>query len=117
MFWTATFTSRLISRKTEILALPSVQVVWTSWTPSTPRTASSTGSATSDSMIWGEALGREMETLTTGKLMSGIWDTPIRKKQMMPKKISPNMSIQAKTGFLIETSDNVISTPFSPRRH
>jgi hypothetical protein len=63
-------------------------------------------------MMTAEALGSVMETLTTGKATSGIWDKPIRKKQRNPKKISPNMSIQAKTGFLIETSDNVIHAGF-----
>jgi hypothetical protein len=49
-----------------------------------------------------------MEMETTGKFTSGIWDTPMRVKQMNPKSSIPAMSIQAKTGFFMETSDNVI---------
>src|SRR5947209_5575373 len=86
--------------------------------PSTLMTASSMMSVTADSMTSGEAPSQVTATESTGKSTSGSWEMPMRENPIAPKTIKPIISIQAKTGFLMEVSERLMSSPFGPaRRH
>ncbi len=52
----------------------------------------------------GEAPGQESETVMVGLSTSGYWLTPMRVSATTPNSTVAAISIQAKTGFLIETS-------------
>ena len=75
--------------------------------PSTVIRASSIGSMTSFSMTSGAAPSQDRRTLTTGESTSGFCDTPSRKNDKPPNSRRQSMIIQAKTGFLMATSERV----------
>jgi len=56
----------------------------------------------------GAAPSRVSVIWRTGRSTSGKRPMPIRRKLIQPKTISPVISIQAKTGFLMERSERVI---------
>jgi len=60
-------------------------------------------------MTSGAAPRRFNPTEITGKSTSGRRLTPIRVKEIPPKIMREAMSIQAKTGFLIEISERLIN--------
>ncbi len=79
--------------------------------PWTPMRASSRTSVTSVSITSGAAPSHPTLTLSTGKSTSGSWLTPIRPKPKAPNTMSPIISIQAKAGFLMETSESIMAAP------
>src|ERR1700733_7017847 len=70
--------------------------------------ASSTGSKTWLSITSGAAPFRLNDTLTTGKSTSGSWLTPNLLKERRPKTMRAAISIHAKTGLRIESSERLI---------
>ena len=117
----ATSMSRSSSNSIVMPAEPWREVEETSFTPSTEVTVSSRMSTTSVSMISGDAPSQVTETFTTGKSTSGFWlmpsplnTVPKPVKVRIPKPISANIRIQAKTWLRIEMSASVI--PFAIRR-
>ena len=72
--------------------------------PSTWTRASSSGSTTSFSMTSGAAPSQTTETEIVGKSTSGNWLMPMRVAATRPKTMVAAISIQARTGFLTQTS-------------
>src|SRR4051812_25040729 len=73
-------------------------------TPSTCDSACSMGSTILRSTAGGEGPGHDSETVKVGLSTSGDWLMPTRVSATTPKRIVDAMSIQANTGFLMETS-------------
>ncbi len=82
-------------------------------TPSTCTSASSSGCRTSFSTTSGAAPSQLTETLMVGKSTSGIWLMPMREAATIPKRTVPAMSIQAKTGLLMQASVSFIGAILS----
>ena len=84
---------------------PSVEVEITRLTPLMPATASSIRCVTSDSTSSGAAPGKITPMLMNGKLTSGKRSMPSRPIDTTPSTMKLRMTIEAKTGRLIEVSE------------
>jgi hypothetical protein len=97
-------TLRERSSSTVTLPPPWRELEVTLRTPSTCMTASSIGSTTSCSTTSGAAPSHATLTLIVGKSTSGNCEMPMRDAATPPKTTVAAMIIQAKTGFLMQTS-------------
>ena len=85
--------------------LPCSDVEEISLIPCTVLSASSSGLETSRIIDSGDAPGNVVLTITTGYVMSGYSSIASRRKLTTPSTTSSTISIVAKTGRLMETSD------------
>src|ERR1051326_6787017 len=105
---TASFRSRSSTKRTVMLAPPSLIRAEISSMPDTPLIASSIGSTTDEETSSGLAPGSDRRTLTVAGSAFGKRSTPRSRNEKIPSTTSDITSIVAKTGRLTQSSDNIL---------
>src|SRR5262245_537566 len=107
---TASLRSRLTTKRTVMLARPSLMRAEISSIPETPLIACSIGSTTDEEISSGLAPGSDNETFTVAGSARGNRSTPRSRKEKIPRTTSDMTSIVAKTGRRTQSSESIDHT-------